>query len=90
MPYIVGGKKFHQVNVPGPRLVAGHHQVLTPITVSVEAASEASALYKAEYRLAEVSGDAEEIICMECIFSSAKLGAACMLTGVPIKYLAAA
>lgn len=88
MPYIVGGKRFHQSNLPGPKLAPErHHFVQTPITVTSEAASEGSALYKAEHMLAAAAGDAEEVICIETLFSPAEMGVACVMTGVPIKHL---
>jgi hypothetical protein len=88
VPHIVQGKRFHRLNLPGPKLAPEHHhQVLTPITVSVEGAIEGSAMHKAEYELARAAGDVEEIVCTECVFSPAESGVACTLTGVPIKYL---
>jgi hypothetical protein len=91
MPYLVQGKRFHQLNIPGPKLAPEyHHMVLTPITVSPAAASKNSARYKAEHQLAEAAGDADELIIVESTFSKAELGFACTLTGVPVKYLTVA
>ena len=88
MPRIINGIKFHRLGMPGPKDAPEHHHtVLTPITVSKEAASEGAALQKAEFELAQVAGNADELICITPVYSAAEHGVACTLTGIPIKYL---
>jgi|GEM_PF-6887068 len=87
-PYIYRGQTYRQLSLPDiqlhPRV---HHTVMTPVKVSEEGHDDDAALSKAEYELGKVVGDADEVICMDPVFSDAEDGRGCVLTGIPIKYL---
>ena len=87
-PYVYRDRTYRQLSHPDVQLHPEvTHTVMTPVTVSAEGHDDDSALSKAEYELAKVIGDAEEVICMEPVFSDVEEGRGCVLTGIPIVYL---